>query len=234
MKFSSLSAVPRLVALAVVPLAASSCANEVAEPSPTTAVAATDEPTRADSPDGSTVVYTVDLPDGVESGSPAAAAWEALMGTDGEYASYATYGAVIDRYGDVEPYVTIQTQEGHHIDALTRQLDRLGVAVPQNPYLGQLDAPDSLQDAAANWAAGEVANVAMYDSLMADATGDALTDALTRVFTNLRRSSQESHLPMFTEAAANGGTLDEAAMADFDAQHDAMEGDMEGDMDHDS
>jgi len=33
---------------------------------------------------------------------------EALAGSDGEYAAYAMYSAVIDTYGDVEPYVTIR------------------------------------------------------------------------------------------------------------------------------
>ncbi|MEI2828032.1 MAG: hypothetical protein V9F04_17730 [Dermatophilaceae bacterium] len=134
----------------------------------------------------------------------AAAAWEALMGPDGEYAASASYQAVIAAYGPVEPYVSIQAAEERHIDALTRQLQRLGVTVPANPYVGTIPAPKDLTTAAKNWATGEVANVAMYDKLAAAAKGDA---ALTRVFGNLRRASQEMHLPAFTAAAESGGTL---------------------------
>ena len=131
-------------------------------------------------------------------------AWEALMGSDGEYAAAASYTAVIEKYGQVEPYVTILAAEERHIDALTRQLTRMGVTVPQNPYLGRIVAPDSLQQAAQAWAEGEIANVAMYDALL-KRTSDP---NLTKVLTNLRRSSLESHLPLFEQAAENGGTLD--------------------------
>lgn len=137
-------------------------------------------------------------------GTAAAAAWEALMGPDGEYAAAAAYTAVLDRYGTVEPYATIREAELRHISALTRQLERMGYTVPANPWLGTISAPENLQAAAEAWAEGEVKNVQLYDRLMADAAGDA---QLTRVFTNLRRASQEMHLPMFEQAAANGGTL---------------------------
>lgn len=148
-------------------------------------------------------------------GTPAAAAWEALMSPDGEYAASAAYAAVIEEYGGVEPYVSIRTAEERHIAALTRQLTRLGVDVPENPWLGRIAAPASLKEAAQAWADGEVANVALYDDLMAQASGDA---NLTRVFTNLRRASQESHLPMFRAAAAADGTLSASEVAGME-QH---------------
>lgn len=165
------------------------------------------------SPSSSSVVPLPDvsLPDGVEPGSDAALAWEALMDPEGEYAAAASYAAVIDAFGPVEPYVTIKEGEERHIDALTRQLDRMGVDVPPNPYLGILPAPADLQAAAQAWADGEVLNVALYDDLLAQ-TDDA---NLTRVFTNLRRASLEEHLPAFQAAADNGGTLTEEQMAEY-------------------
>jgi hypothetical protein len=137
-------------------------------------------------------------------GTPAAAAWEALVGPEGEYAAAAAYEAVIERYGNVEPYVSIHRAELMHVDALVRQLDRMGVSPPPNPWTGRIPAPDSLQIAARAWADGEVANIALYDRLLAQTDGDA---ALTRVFTNLRRASGQSHLPLFRQAAENGGTI---------------------------
>lgn len=137
------------------------------------------------------------------SGTDAAVAWEALTSSDGEYAAAASYQAVLDKFGQVEPYATILGAELKHINALTRQLERAGVSVPSNPYLGNLVAPADLEIAAKAWAEGEILNVAMYDKLLT-MTNDA---NLTRVLTNLRRSSQKSHLPMFQLAAENGGTL---------------------------
>ncbi len=128
----------------------------------------------------------------------------ALMGPDGEYAAAASYLAVIEEYGAVEPYATIYQAELRHISALQRQLERLGVAVPENPYLGEIDAPSNLQAAAEAWAEGEILNVELYDNLLA-ATDDP---QLTKVLGNLRRASLESHLPAFESAALAGGSLD--------------------------
>ena len=131
-------------------------------------------------------------------------AWQALMGPDGEYSAAASYEAVLDSYGTVQPYARILEAELRHINALIRQLERFGITAPSNPYLGQLSAPDSLQEAALAWAEGEILNVEMYDELLARASDPNLI----RVLTNLRRASLEEHLPQFEEAAANGGTLD--------------------------
>lgn len=143
---------------------------------------------------------TADAP---AAGTDAAVAWNALMGLDGEYAAAASYAAVIDAFGPVEPYVSIKAAEERHIDALIRQLERLGVTVPENPYLGELAAPADLQTAATAWAVGEVANVEMYDELLSQTTNANLI----KVLTNLRNASLDSHLPLFEAAAANGGTL---------------------------
>ena len=138
-----------------------------------------------------------------EEGTDAGIAWFALMGPDGEYAAAAMYQAVIDEYGDVEPYVSIKEGEERHIDALTRQLERMGYDVPENPYLGEVEAPADLQTAAEAWAEGEIANVEMYDDLLTQTDNETLI----RVLENLRRASLESHLPLFELAAANGGSL---------------------------
>ena len=146
----------------------------------------------------------ISLPDGIQEGSNEALAWEALMGPDGEYAAAAHYQAVLDAFGDVEPYKTIKASEDRHIEALIRQLSRFGVDVPDNPYMGRLQAPADLETAAREWAEGEIANVEMYDDLIVQATDDRLINVLE----NLRRASLEQHLPAFEAAAANGGTLD--------------------------
>ena len=128
----------------------------------------------------------------------------ALMGPEGEYAAAASYLAVLDAYGEIEPYATIYSAELRHADALIRQLERLGVEVPENLYLGQIQAPADLETAALAWAEGEVLNIELYDYLLT-MTDDA---QLTKVLNNLRSASLDSHLPAFEAAAENGGTLD--------------------------
>jgi predicted small secreted protein len=127
----------------------------------------------------------------------------ALMGPEGEYAAAASYEAVLNKYGQVEPYATIYQAELRHINALTRQLQNLGEAVPSNPYTGKITAPKDLTTAAEAWALGEILNVELYDDLI-DKTDNI---NLLRVLGNLRRASLESHLPAFEFAAENGGTL---------------------------
>jgi len=127
----------------------------------------------------------------------------ALMGPDGEYSAAASYLAVLDKYGSVEPYQTIYQAELRHIDALIRQLERLGEDVPENPYLGQITAPDDLVAAAEAWAIGEVLNVELYDLLISKTENESLL----KVLGNLRSASLESHLPAFELAAQGDGTL---------------------------
>jgi hypothetical protein len=156
--------------------------------------------------------WTIDSP---AEGTDAYVAWEALMGPEGEYAALASYQAVLDEYGQVEPYATIKDAEAQHAEALIRQLERMGVEVPGNPYLGLIAAPADLTTAAAAWAVGEVANVELYDRLI-EQTDDA---NLIRVFENLRRASAEAHLPAFELAAENGGTLDPEQMSGIQMMH---------------
>ena len=127
----------------------------------------------------------------------------ALMGPDGEYAAAASYLAVLDKYGSVEPYQTIYQAELRHIDALIRQLERQGEVVPENPYLGKITAPEDLVSAAKAWAEGEVLNVELYDQLISK-TGN---ENLLKVLGNLRSASLDSHLPAFELAAQGDGTL---------------------------
>lgn len=133
----------------------------------------------------------------------------ALMGPDGEYAAAASYLAVLDKYGSVEPYQTIYQAELRHIDALIRQLERLGADVPENPYLGKITAPEDLVSAAEAWAIGEILNVELYDQLISKTQNANLLNVLG----NLRIASLESHLPAFELAAQGDGTLTAEQMA---------------------
>lgn len=129
---------------------------------------------------------------------------EALAGPDGEYAAHAQYGAIIEKFGDVQPYAAIRMAESRHIAALERQLEKYGVKIPANKFEGKTEAPVSLTDAAKQAIASEEKNVAMYDQLL-----DKLEKYpdLTRVFTHLRAASQNGHLPAFKAALENGGKV---------------------------
>jgi hypothetical protein len=181
-------------------LSLAGCTSALDPASPTTDASASIAEPAPDMGSSGLPELSVPAPD---EGTDAYRAWFALLSPEGEYAAAAMYQAVIDEFGDVEPYVSIKEGEERHIDALTRQLERMGYEVPQNPYLGKVSAPADLQSAAEAWAIGEIANVEMYDELLRDAEDENLV----RVLENLRRASLESHLPLFELAAENGGSL---------------------------
>jgi hypothetical protein len=129
---------------------------------------------------------------------------QALMSLDGEYAAYAEYAAIIETYGEVQPYVSILRAEACHIAALQKQMRLRGLAVPENPYLGKIQPPATLKAAAETAVVAEQRNVALYDNLLAQVKDQP---QLVQVFTHLQFASREHHLPAFQTAAANDGQL---------------------------
>ena len=125
---------------------------------------------------------------------------DALMGPEGEYAAYATYAAILEEFGNVTPYANIMIAEARHIESLIQILDSYGIAyLEENPYLGVIEAPDSLAEAAQAGVDAEIANVALYEEQL-----EAVADYpdIIEVFLNLQAASQEQHLPAFERAAA--------------------------------
>jgi len=125
---------------------------------------------------------------------------EALMGPEGEYAAYATYAAIIETYGEANPFTNIMASEARHIEALTSILDAYGVPYQEeNPYLGTIGVPESLAAAAQAGVDAEIANVALYQEQL-----EAVADYpdIYNVFINLQSASLNQHLPAFERAVA--------------------------------
>jgi hypothetical protein len=94
--------------------------------------------------------------------------------------------------------------EAKHIATLQTQMQKYGMTVPANSWLGTIKAPETLTDAALLGVAAEKSNAAMYDQLLVKVK--AYPD-LVRVFQNLESASFGNHLPAF-EAAAAGDYAD--------------------------
>jgi hypothetical protein len=129
----------------------------------------------------------------------------ALVGPEGEYAARAEYTAILAKFGaGVQPYANILEAEKKHVAALQQQCVKFGVAIPADPYMGNVTPPETLLEAAEIGVVAEIANVAMYDDLLTKVTK---YPSLVQVFTNLRAASLNNHLPAFEAAAENGGSL---------------------------
>ena len=130
---------------------------------------------------------------------------QALTGPDGEYAALAEYAAIVQKYGEVQPYAAILQCEARHVMALKRHFELRGLTIPVNAYLGKVQAPASLKEAAEAGVTAEERNVAMYNTLLAQVKDQP---DLVQVFTHLQLASREHHLVAFKAAAAKGGQLE--------------------------
>ena len=119
-------------------------------------------------------------------------------GIQDEYNAYNTYQAVIDQFGAVRPFTSIQSSETHHSDMLAFIFERYGVAVPASTPLDTVPVFASLTEACAAGAAAEIANFGLYDEWLA--TVQDYPD-ITQVFTLLRDASEFQHLPAFERCA---------------------------------
>ena len=110
-----------------------------------------------------------------------------------EYGALNLYQYVISQFGNVYPFSQIALAEQQHVNALTRQAVKYGVAVPANPGLSSTPSFANLSEACQAGVNTEIADAALYDQLKLVVTH---TDIL-RVFDNLQSASLDNHLPAF-------------------------------------
>ncbi len=111
-----------------------------------------------------------------------------------EYHAEQTYRRVMVDFGTVLPFANIITAEQRHAASLRGILRSRGIAVPASEWnVDNVPRFASVAEACALAAEAEVANITLYDELLAlELPADVRT-----VFTNNRRASLEGHLPAF-------------------------------------
>ena len=127
-----------------------------------------------------------------------AALHEAL---DDEYKAWTTYDQVIHDLGPQRPFINIIESEARHIEALRTLFERYEVAVPGNPWPDRVPRFASAREACQAGVDAEIENAALYERLMRSTE----REDILAVFENLRRASQENHLPAFRRGASRGG-----------------------------
>ena len=120
-----------------------------------------------------------------------------LMALEDEYKAWAVYDQVIDDFGAVRPFTSIQKAEESHIAALVTLFERYDLEVPENEWPGAVPSFDTLADACAAGVQAEIDNAALYDELF------SMVDNadIIQVFTSLQRASETRHLPAFERCA---------------------------------
>lgn len=119
-----------------------------------------------------------------------------------EYKARATYRHVIDKFGEVRPFINIVDAENRHIHALIPLFEKYGIAVPADDWAARTVAPESIKDACRIGVEAEIENGKMYDRLLEQT--EHYPD-VQHVLIQLQRASVENHLPAFQRCVERGG-----------------------------
>lgn len=120
-----------------------------------------------------------------------------LKALNDEYHALAVYDQVLDDHGSVRPFSNIARSEQTHIDALIGLFQDYGLAVPENPWVGNVDSYDSVGEACTVGVEAEIANVDLYDDIRSSTD----REDILRVYDALQKASNDKHLPAFERCA---------------------------------
>jgi hypothetical protein len=109
-----------------------------------------------------------------------------------EYKARAEYVALVEKFGEVTPFVNLIQAETGHINALANQFTAYGLSVPVDIGSKFTVIPATLAEAYAIGVQAETSNIALYENYL---TKDFPAN-IERVFTNLMNASL-NHLATF-------------------------------------
>lgn len=123
-----------------------------------------------------------------------------------EYKARATYRAVIQKFGDIRPFINIVDAESRHINALLLLFDKYDIAIPEDDWASHIETPQSILEACRVGVEAEIGNGKMYDRLL-KLTSDY--PDVQHVLMQLQRASIENHLPAFQRCVEREGSQDQ-------------------------
>lgn len=127
-----------------------------------------------------------------------------LAALDDEYRAEAIYEAVIQKFGEVRPFINIIEAERRHAAMAKAEMDRLSIPYPTtNPHRGKVSAPSTLLEACQQGITAEKENIALYDRLLPTIQDSQIRKTLTE----LQWASRERHLPAFERCVSRGGMM---------------------------
>ena len=113
----------------------------------------------------------------------------------------ATNESVIERHGQVHPFVTIAAAQRHHVDAISRILNLHGVAIPENAWQRRVLPGRTVLEACEDGLAAETGLSVLFDRLLAD----AVRPDLIGLYRQLQDAVRLRHLPAFRRCVARLG-----------------------------
>jgi len=114
-----------------------------------------------------------------------------------EYKAEAIYQKVIDKFGDVKPFINIIKAEQKHSDTLIQLYNKYNLTVPTNDWYTIVPEFESVTAACSAGIDAEIENAKLYDKLFSKVNNQDII----AVFTSLRDASLNNHLPAFEKCA---------------------------------
>ncbi|MBS1795525.1 MAG: DUF2202 domain-containing protein [Acidobacteria bacterium] len=115
----------------------------------------------------------------------------------------AVYQAIINKFGQVRPFVNIVEAERRHQSKLMPLFEKYGIEVPKNEFdADKIRIPESLIDSCKKGIEAEKANAAMYDKFFQFVKEEDIRET----FAYLQRASLQNHLPAFQRCSEGRGT----------------------------
>lgn len=116
-----------------------------------------------------------------------------------EYKARATYRAVIQKFGEIRPFINIVEAEGRHANALLPLFTQYHVDIPEDDWASRVQVPDTVLDACRLAVEDEIENAEMYERLLKSVSD---YPDVVAVLKQLQRASVENHLPAFQRCVA--------------------------------
>ncbi len=125
-----------------------------------------------------------------------------LLALNDEYHAEAVYQQVLDDFGaETRPFSNIIVAEQRHQSSLLDLFADYGLAVPGNPWLGEVDGFELIAEACAVGVEAELINATLYDYLYSTTE----RAEIVTVYEHLQTASNDKHLPAFERCGGGGG-----------------------------
>lgn len=114
-----------------------------------------------------------------------------------EYKAEAIYQKVIDKFGNVQPFVSIMSAEQKHSFSLIILFNKYNLEIPNNDWYDKVSEYNSVSEACQAGVIAEIENAALYDEMIKNINHE---DIIV-VFNALKNASLEKHLPAFEKCS---------------------------------
>lgn len=114
-----------------------------------------------------------------------------------EYLARAEYIAIMDTYGTIRPFSSIEKAEESHIDFIKDVCLKRNISVPPDEGSEHAVTPPTLRSAFETGIQAEIDNIAMYERFLKEnALAEKENEDVKKLFQNLKQAS-ENHLRTF-------------------------------------